>query len=280
MADLLAGGKGVLVGDGDDLVVDLGVQHVGHKAGTDALNLVCARSALAQHGGGSRLNGHDLDVGVLALQVLADTGHGAARTDTGHEDVDLAVGVLPDLGAGGALVGIGVGRVYKLAGHKAVGDLLRQLVGLGNGALHALGTVGQHQLGAVGLHQLAALDAHRLGHDDDDAVAAGGGDGRQTDTGVAGGRLDDDGAGLQLAGGLGVVDHGPGDTVLDGAGGVEIFQFSENFCLKVLGVFNMGELQQRGVADQLVCGSINLAHGSFLHRHFCLFVNRSRFYSS
>ena len=177
-------------------------------------------------------------------------------------------------------MGIGVGRVYKLAGHKAVGDLLRQLVGLGNGALHALGTVGQHQLGAIGLHQLAALDAHRLGHDDDDAVAAGGGDGRQTDTGVAGGRLDDDGAGLQLAGGLGVVDHGPGDTVLDGTGGVEIFQFSENFCLKVLGVFNMGELQQRGVADQLVCGSINLAHGSFLHRHFCLFVNRLRFYSS
>ena len=99
----------------------------------------CARpQCLAQHGGGSRLNGHDLDVGVLALQVLADTGHGAARTDTCHEDVDLAVGVLPDLGAGGALVGIGVGRVYKLAGHKAVGDLLRQLVGLGNGAFMPL----------------------------------------------------------------------------------------------------------------------------------------------
>ena len=105
VADLLAGGKGVLVGDGDDLIVDLGVQHVGHKAGTDALNLVRARSALAQHGGGSRLNGHDLDVGVLALQVLADTGDGAAGTDAGHEDVDLAVGVLPDLRAGGALCG-------------------------------------------------------------------------------------------------------------------------------------------------------------------------------
>ena len=111
-----------------------------------------AGNTLAQHRRGGRLNSHDLDVGVLALEVVADTGHGAAGADTGNEDVDLTVGVLPDLGAGGCLVGGGVGRIDELAGHKGVGDLLSQLVGLGDGTLHALGAVGQDQLSAIGLH--------------------------------------------------------------------------------------------------------------------------------
>ena len=111
---------------------------------------------------------------------------------------------------------------------KAYGaELLCQLVGLGNGTLHALGTLAEHQLGTVSLHQLAALHAHGLGHHDDDAVALGGCHSSQTDAGVAGGRLDDDGAGLELAGSLGVIDHGLGDTVLDGAGGVEVFQLCQ-----------------------------------------------------
>ena len=271
MADQLAGGKGVLVGDGDDLVIDLGVQHVRHKACADALNLMRTGHALAQHRGGGGLDSHNLHVGVLALEILADAGHRAASADTGHKDVDLAVGILPNFGAGGALVSVRVGRVHKLAGHKAVGNFLGQLVRLGNGTLHALGTVGQHQLGAVGLHQLAALHAHRLGHNDDDAVAAGGGHGGQTNAGVAGGRLDDDRAGLQLAGGLGIVNHRLGNAVLDRAGGVEIFQLAQNLGFQVFSGFNMGELQQGRAANQLVSGSINLAHRWFLHCHFCLF---------
>ena len=40
VADQAAGGKGVVIFDGDDLVVDLGVQHVGDEACADALDLV------------------------------------------------------------------------------------------------------------------------------------------------------------------------------------------------------------------------------------------------
>ena len=94
------------------------------------------------------------------------------------------------------------------------------------------------------------------------AVAAAKGYRIQTDAGVAGGRLDDDGAGLQLAGGLGVIDHGFGDAVLDGTGGVEIFQLCQQLGGKVFVLLDVGQLQQRGVADQLVCGSIDLAHNS------------------
>ena len=161
-------------------------------------------------------------------------------------------------------MGGGVGGVHKLAGDEAVGQLLGQLVGLGDGTLHALGALGQDQLCAVGLHQLAALDAHRLRHHDDDAVAAGGGDGSQADAGVAGGRLDDDGVGLQQALGLGVVQHGLGDPVLHGAGGIQVFQLGQDLGLQAVVLFNMGQLQQGGVADQLVSGSIDLAHDGFL----------------
>ena len=155
----------------------------------------------------------------------------------------------------------GVGGVDELAGDEAVGDLLCQLIGFGNGPLHALGPLGEHQLRAVGLHQLAALHAHGLGHDDDDAVAPGGGDSGQADARVAGGGLDDDGAGLQQALFLGVVDHGLGDAVLYAARRVEILQLCQDTGLKALRFLHADQLQQGGMADQLAGGCINIAHG-------------------
>ena len=131
MADQLAGGEGVVVRDGDDLVIDLRIQHVGDKARADALDLVAAGVALAQDGGILRLDGDDLDVRILLFQISARAGDGTAGADARDEDVDLSVGVLPDLGAGGCLMGGGVGGVDELSGDEAIRDLLRQLVGLG-----------------------------------------------------------------------------------------------------------------------------------------------------
>ena len=183
---------------------------------------MCAGHAGGQNGGGSRLNGHDLDLRLLALQVFANAGDGAAGANACHEDIHCAIGIGEDFGAGGLKMGFGVCGVGELAGNEAVGDLLCQLLSLGDSALHALCALGEHQLRAIGLHQLAALNGHGLGHDDDDAVASCGSHGGKADTGVAGGRLDNGGAGFQLAGALRVVNHGLCDTVLHGAGGVEV----------------------------------------------------------
>ena len=262
MADEAARCKGVLVGHGDDFIVDLGVQHIGDKACADALDLVCTGSALAQDRGGGGLHSHDLDIRVLALQVLANTGHSATGADACHKEIDLAVGVIPDLGAGGGNMSLGVGGVDELTGDECVGNLLCQLIGLGNGTFHALGTLAQDQLRAIGFHQLAALHAHSLGHDNDDAVALGSRHGSQADAGVAGGGLDDDGTRFELAGSLGVVDHGLGNAVLDGTGRVEILQLGQDLGRQVFLCFNVGQLQQRSVADQLIRGSINLAHNT------------------
>ena len=164
---------------------------------------------------------------------------------------------------------LGVGCIHKLAGHEAVGDFMGKLFRLGDGALHALGALGEHQLRAVGLHQLAALHGHGLRHDDDDAVAPGRSHGGQTDAGVAGGGLDDDGTRLQHALRFRVVDHGLGDTVFYRTGGVEIFQLGQDFRGQVLVLFDVGQFHQRGMADQLVGGSIDLRHEN---RSFFSFV--------
>ena len=225
--------------------------------------------ALAQHGGAGRLHGHHLHVGVLLFQVFANAGHGAAGAHTGNENIHLAIGILPDFRAGGCLVNGGIGGVYKLAGDEATRDFLCQFIGLGNGTLHALGTLGEHQLCAVGLHNLAALHTHGLGHHNDDAVAAGGCHGGKANAGIAGGWLNNHSTGLQQPLLLGIINHGLGNAILYAAGRVEIFQLSQNLCFQVFGLLNVNQLQQRGLANQLVGRCINFTHYKFLPNDSC-----------
>lgn len=51
-----------------------------------------------------------LDVGVLLLQVLADACDGAPSADATDEHVNLALGLLPDLGASRGVVDLQRGR--------------------------------------------------------------------------------------------------------------------------------------------------------------------------
>lgn len=95
----------------------------------------------------------------------------------------------------------------------------------------------------------------------------------QADAGVAGGRLNDGGILVQLAGSFGIVQHCLCNAVLDGTGGIEVFQLSQQLGFQAFGGFNVGELQQRGMADQLVCGGINLTHNS----EPSLYVNQKMF---
>ena len=85
-----------------------------------------------------------------------------------------------------------VGRVLELLRHEV---LLRvaghDLLGLGDGARHALGALGEDQLGAEGAQHAAPLERHGLGHGQDERVAARRGHEGQRDAGVAAGRLDD-----------------------------------------------------------------------------------------
>ena len=155
----------------------------------------------------------------------------------------------------------GVGGIGELAGDEAARNLPGQLSGPVDSALHPPGAVSQHQLRAVGAHQLPPLRAHGLRHDDDHPVSPGSGHGGgQADARIAGGGLDDDGAGPQQAPPLRIVHHGPGNPVLHAAGGVEALQLGQNPGLQALLPLEVCQLQKGRTADQLLHRRIDAAH--------------------
>ena len=85
-----------------------------------------------------------------------------------------------------------------------------------------------HDLGAVGLEHVALVLADLVGAHEDAVVALLLGHHRQPDAGVAGGRLDDRAAGLELAGRLGRLDHPRRDAVLHRPAGVEVLDLGEH----------------------------------------------------
>ena len=91
LADELSGCKCIFVGNGDNLIVDFRVQHIGDKACADALNLMRSCNAGREHCGSSRLNSNDLNRRVLGFQIFTDTGYRTAGTHTCNKDIDFSV---------------------------------------------------------------------------------------------------------------------------------------------------------------------------------------------
>ena len=138
--------------------------------------------------------------GLRAFKTSPDAGDGAAGAHAGDEDVDAAVGVVPDLLGRGDAVHLGVGRVLELLGDEVARVAGGEFVGLGDRAGHPVGSGGQEQFRTVAAQQGAAFLAHRLGHGEGALVALGGRHHRQRDTGVAAGGLQDDGVGSEQPG--------------------------------------------------------------------------------
>ena len=178
---------------------------------------------------------------------------------------DLAVGVVPDLGAGGLHVNGRVGRVVELLQDVAVRRLRKNFLGLGDGALHAVGAGREHNLRAEGQQRNAPLEAHGLRHGEDDFVALDRGHKSQRDAGVAAGGLNEHGlAGGDLAGLLGGVDHGKADAVLHARSGVLAFQFDDDGCGQSGG--HTVQPHQGGVANEFSYIRGNARHNDLLFR--------------
>ena len=115
-------------------------------------------------------------------------------------------GITPDLGAGATVVRLGVVLVAKLIKHLALPFGLHAQ-GQVTRALHTLGLGHFDQLCAVGGHRRLALGAHVVRHDQHHAIAFNGRSHGQCDASIAGGRLDQRIAGLDIATCLGTLDH-------------------------------------------------------------------------
>ena len=164
----------------------------------------------------------------------------------------VPAGLFPQLRAGGAVVGVGVGGVLELPGQKAPRDLPAQLLRLGDGPGHALLPGGEHHLGAVGLQQGDALHAHGVRHGEHHPIAPGPANGRQADPRVAGGGLHNDPAGGEFPLPLRPLDHGQGHPVLAAPRRVQVLQLAQQGPLQPLGTGEPPGLQQGGAPHQLL----------------------------
>ena len=122
-----------------------------------------------------------------------------------------------------------------------MGNLFGQFIRFSNRAFHAFRALGKHQLGAVSLHKLTAFHRHGLGHNDNNPVTSGRRHSRQTDSGVAGSRFDDNRAGLQFSGFLRLIEHRLGNTVFYRTARIKIFQFRKDFCFQMICLLNMSQ---------------------------------------
>ena len=246
-------GHGLLVSYRFHLVHKVQIQVLGHEARADTLNLVgCRFGLLPVHylGDDRRIGWLDGDGGNVlapgALDVTGDAGQRAARADTGHENVDFAVGVVPDLRAGGVFMNARVGRVLELLRQEVVVRIGgKDFFRLGDGARHALRGLCEHQFSPQGFQNFPSLQAHGGGHGQNQFVAPGGGHKGQGDTGVAAGGLDNGHAGLQGAALLAVPNHRSANPAFDGIGRVAAFDLGPDG----RPVIDAVQLDQRGIAD-------------------------------
>ena len=191
----------------------------------------------------------DLALGRL-LEVFAGAADGAAGGSARDEVRHLAAGLLPNLGAEGLVVRVGVVRVLVLVHGEVRGVTLAQRgleVDVVLGMVRGEAVLGDDELTAVRGHAVSLL-LRALGVGDGDvAVAADSGDHGDGRAGVAGGGRDEGIAGFQATVALGAVDDVLRDAILDRSGGVEVLRLGEDFHAFRLG--ESAQVQQGRVAD-------------------------------
>ena len=144
-----------------------------------------------------------------------------------------------------------VGRIGELVGVEGAGqfrgDLLGHVLIIFGMALADIGTRHAH-FGAERAQMLDLFARHLVGHDEDDAVALGDADLGEAEAGIAGGRLDDGAAALELALFLGRRDHRQRDAVLDRAAGILAFKLDEQ---PAFAGVEFGQFDHRRLADEV-----------------------------
>jgi hypothetical protein len=193
--------------------------------------------------------GNDLDPWLVLFEAPAGTGQRATGAQAGHEMGDRGQ-VAQDLGCRRSVVDARIGGIAVLIRHvKTVRMRIEQLPGAFDRAVGAKLAWREVERRAVQREELTALDADVLGQDRQKFVAAPARQHGQSDAGVAACRLDDHPirARLQIAAGLGRVEHGQRHAVLDRTGWVGAFELGPDADTRPR--TEAGQLDQRRIAD-------------------------------
>ena len=182
------------------------------------------------------------------FDVARDAGDRAAGADARHENIDGAVGVVPNFRPRRRFVDGGIRGIAELLQQHVTAGLRRlDFLSLGDRAAHAARALGQHQLRAVGDQQFAPLEAHRIRHGQRQRNISRGGDEGERDAGVAAGRFDQLLAGTKQAALLGVPDHRGTDSAFYRIRRIASFNLAEDRRRRAVG--DAVEPYQRRVAD-------------------------------
>jgi hypothetical protein len=142
-------------------------------------------------------------------------------------------------------------RIAELVGEECAGNLRRKprsdVLVILRVTLADIGARDPH-VGTQRLQLQHLLGRHLVRDDEHDRIALCARDQREPEPRVAGGRLDDGAAGLQLAAALGALDHREPDAVLDRAAGILRFELQQQRAGPGIEPRN---LDQRRVADQV-----------------------------
>lgn len=85
----------------EHLVINFGVQDRRNEVCADTLQGVCAGFSARKKRGIRRLNGDDFDIGIFRFEIFANACDRTARANACDENVDFAVGIVPNLGSRG-----------------------------------------------------------------------------------------------------------------------------------------------------------------------------------
>ncbi len=189
---------------------------------------------------------------LAALQYLADAGDRSAGADAGDDNIDFAVGVVPDFLRRRAAVNFRIGGILELLRHDRARRRSDDFVGFGDRALHALRGRGEDQLGAEQGQHLAAFGRHRFRHHQYQLVAAGRRHEGQRNAGVAGRRFDQNAMpGRNLALRLERIDHRHADAILDAADRIEELELGEQARFDAFFLGDAIDADERRIADRI-----------------------------
>mmetsp|Transcript_42601 Transcript_42601/g.78763 ORF Transcript_42601/g.78763 Transcript_42601/m.78763 type:complete len:246 (+) Transcript_42601:780-1517(+) len=156
-----------------------------------------------------------------------------------------------------------VGVVELLEKVPGVAQLGNEFLGLADGSAHALGGRSEYEVGAEGLEQDATFHGHGFRHGQDELVPSGGGDHGESDAGIAGGRFDEGRlAGDDVSSRLRLEDHGHGDPILDGVGGVRRLELGDDLGLAIR-TDDAVEADERSASDETEDGVGDLGPRGF-----------------
>jgi hypothetical protein len=167
------------------------------------------------------LSGDNPYGGVVHLQPAGYAQQCPARAESGNERVQpLVLHVGDNLAGCGACVNLGIRFIFKLSAQEPA-VFLCEFRGLIEHARSFLGRGRQYHPGTEETQHLAPFDTEAFGHRDDQRIALGRTDHRQSNARIAARCFHDGLAGLELAAALGIFDHGQRHTVFDRANRVE-----------------------------------------------------------